>query len=213
MQVQRYCKNNPSRYGAAMDAAIALGVGFVAGVRHAADPDHVLAIAQLSRPGTSALTASKTAISWGLGHSTTIMVLGSGFVATGAAMPEGAGAVAQLAVAVMLVVLAWRAPRPAHAAHVGRRAAVVGLVHGAAGAGGATVLALGAASTAPIALLSLALMCLGTMGAMVALTYGFVIGSARLTPRLLDVALRLSRLLAVGLAVVIAGSVLAPLFS
>jgi high-affinity nickel permease len=85
---------------------IALGLGLVSGVRHATDPDHVLAMTQLARPGTNAFTASKTALSWGLGHSVTVMALGSAFIATGTAIPERAATVAQLAVAGKLVALA-----------------------------------------------------------------------------------------------------------
>ncbi|MBM4282796.1 MAG: hypothetical protein FJ137_19280 [Deltaproteobacteria bacterium] len=196
-----------------MDAELALGVGLVAGVRHAADPDHILVVSQLTRPGTSALTASKTALSWGLGHSVTIMAMGMVLVLTGSSLPDGAAVVAQLAGAVMLVALAWRPPQAASVPQVERRAAMVGLVHGAAGAGGAAVLALSATTSLSVAMLSLALMCLGTMAAMVALTCGFIVGSAHVSPPLLDGAVRLSRLLAVVLAAALAWSALSSLFT
>jgi len=209
--MQSCCNSKPDRYCEGVDAAIALGVGLVAGVRHAADPDHLLAVLQLARPGTNALTASKTALSWGLGHSVTIMGLGAVLVSTGASLPEGAAVAAQLAVAVMLVALAVRSAKPSSAVNVERRAAVVGLIHGAAGAGGATVLALSATTSPSVAMLSLALMCLGTMGAMVGLTFGLIAGSARVTTRLLDGAVTLSRVLAVALAAAIAWSALSSL--
>jgi hypothetical protein len=204
-------KKRSSRFNQ-VEAVIAVGVGLAAGLRHAADPDHVLAIAQLSQPGTSTLTASTTALLWGLGHSVTLMTFGSALVATGAVLPDRATAVTQLTVAVALLVLAWRAPRPARAAQVGRRAALVGLVHGAAGAGSAAIVALGSTRSACVALLTLAFMCFGNVVAMVALTYGLVRGSARLTPRLLTLVFRTSRLLAFGFAAAIVWSALPHFF-
>jgi hypothetical protein len=72
-----------------MEAVGALGVGIVLGIRHAADPDHVVAIVQLVRPGGGTTRAARTALCWGLGHSLTTLALGSVIVLGGIRAPAG----------------------------------------------------------------------------------------------------------------------------
>ena len=79
-----------------MEAVGALGVGIVLGIRHAADPDHVVAIVQLVRPGGGTTRAARTALCWGLGHSLTTLALGSVIVLGGIRAPAGLEAAAEL---------------------------------------------------------------------------------------------------------------------
>ena len=119
-----------------MQVVGALGIGIVLGIRHAADPDHVVAIVQLVRPGGGTTRAAQTALCWGLGHSLTTLALGSVIVLGGIRAPAGLEAAAELLVAAMLVGLAWKAPHLQTAAGVprsGLRATLVGLVHGNSG--------------------------------------------------------------------------------
>jgi hypothetical protein len=196
-----------------MEAVGALGVGIVLGIRHAADPDHVVAIVQLVRPGGGTTRAARTALCWGLGHSLTTLGLGSVIVLGGLRAPAGLEAVAELLVAAMLVALAWKAPHLQTAAGVprsGLRAILVGLVHGTAGAAGASVVALALVPDRSDAFLSLGAMCLGTTAAMLGLTVSLVATSAHLSTRILSGLVTGSRIVALAVAAVIAWSVAFP---
>ena len=70
------------RAGVEGDAAI---LGFLLGLRHASDPDHVVAISTIVARHRSAWAASRVGVAWGLGHSLTIVAVGSALVALGVA--------------------------------------------------------------------------------------------------------------------------------
>jgi hypothetical protein len=80
-------------------------LGFALGVRHAADPDHLAAIAALVARHRSPAAAARIGAAWGLGHSLMIFAVGGTFVAFRiTAVPSWARA-ADLAVAAILVTL------------------------------------------------------------------------------------------------------------
>jgi sulfite exporter TauE/SafE len=80
-------------------------VGFLLGIRHATDPDHVIAVSTiLSRHGSPVKAAIVGAL-WGLGHTFTILVVGAGIVLLGWVIPPRVGLSLELSVGVMLVVL------------------------------------------------------------------------------------------------------------
>lgn len=82
-----------------------LTFGFLLGVRHALDADHVAAVAALAT-GTSSLRGMcRLAAGWGTGHTVTILVLGSIAVALGASLPEGSAMMLERTVGVALVLL------------------------------------------------------------------------------------------------------------
>jgi len=82
-----------------------LAVGFFLGMRHATDPDHVIAITTIvtrqQKPGRAALTG----ISWGLGHTLTIFVVGAALILFGLVIPPRIGLSIELSVGLMLIVL------------------------------------------------------------------------------------------------------------
>jgi len=93
-----------------------LALGFVLGMRHATDPDHVIAVSTIVARHRSALGAALVGAAWGIGHSLTIFVVGGGIVLLGWVIPPRVGLSLELSVGVMLVVLgvvnlvgAWRA--------------------------------------------------------------------------------------------------------
>ena len=82
-----------------------LALGFFLGMRHATDPDHVIAISTIVSRYRTARSAAAIGIVWGIGHSITILLVGIGIVLFGWVIPSRLGLSMELAVGVMLVVL------------------------------------------------------------------------------------------------------------
>jgi high-affinity nickel-transport protein len=82
-----------------------IAIGFVLGIRHATDPDHVIAVSTITSREQSVTKAALIGVVWGIGHTLTIMAVGTGMILFRVAMPERVGLVLELAVAIMLVVL------------------------------------------------------------------------------------------------------------
>ncbi len=82
-----------------------LALGFVLGIRHAADPDHVIAVSTIVARHRGVRAAALAGAAWGLGHTLTILVVGSGIVLLGWVIPPRVGLSLELSVGVMLVLL------------------------------------------------------------------------------------------------------------
>ena len=81
------------------------GFGFVLGMRHATDADHVIAVTTiLSRTRRFAHSTLVGAL-WGLGHTITVMAVGILIIVFGVVIPPAAGLAMELAVAAMLILL------------------------------------------------------------------------------------------------------------
>lgn len=121
-------------------AALVL-LGFVLGMRHATDPDHVVAVSTIVSRERSLRAAAPVGALWGLGHTITILAVGGAIILFGIAIPPHVGLGMEFAVAIMLVVLGgWNVATAHGHAHDekprrGRtlRPLFVGVVHGLAG--------------------------------------------------------------------------------
>ena len=82
-----------------------LALGFALGIRHATDPDHVVAVTTIVARQRSVKGAAAIGAAWGLGHTLTILVVGSGIIVFKWVIPPRLGLTMELAVAVMLIVL------------------------------------------------------------------------------------------------------------
>jgi high-affinity nickel-transport protein len=80
-------------------------LGFFLGMRHATDPDHVVAVTTIVTRHRSRPAGALIGAVWGLGHTLTILVVGAGIVLLGWAIPPRLGLALELAVGVMLVAL------------------------------------------------------------------------------------------------------------
>ncbi len=85
-----------------------LGLGFVLGVRHALDVDHLAAISTLVATRRSLGGASRLGALWGLGHTVALLVVAAGVIAFQAEIPPAVGRALELGVAVMLIALGAR---------------------------------------------------------------------------------------------------------
>jgi high-affinity nickel-transport protein len=82
-----------------------LALGFFLGMRHATDPDHVVAVTTIVSRHRRAGAAAAIGAAWGVGHSLTILIVGGGIILFGWVIPPRLGLSLELAVGVMLVVL------------------------------------------------------------------------------------------------------------
>lgn len=118
-------------------------LGFVFGMRHATDADHVIAVATIVGRERQVGPAAMIGALWGVGHTTTLALVGGAMIVLGVVIPERVAQWMELAVGVMLVVLGiaalwglrrlWGrrhyAPLAADTRHVHARGGTVGRPH------------------------------------------------------------------------------------
>ncbi|MDO9711884.1 HoxN/HupN/NixA family nickel/cobalt transporter [Paracraurococcus lichenis] len=89
-----------------MLAALSLSMlGFFLGMRHATDPDHVVAVSTIVARQPSLRAALLIGSLWGLGHSLTIVAVGGAIILFAAVIPPRLGVTMEMGVALMLIVL------------------------------------------------------------------------------------------------------------
>lgn len=82
-----------------------LALGFLLGMRHALEADHLAAVATLATRSRSVGQTVLQGVAWGTGHTLTLMLFGGTVLVLGLVVPERAAQALELAVGVMLVVL------------------------------------------------------------------------------------------------------------
>jgi hypothetical protein len=82
-----------------------LAIGFVLGMRHATDPDHVIAVSTIVSRERSILKAGLIGVLWGVGHTLTILVVGAGIIVFDLAIPARVGLTMEFSVGLMLILL------------------------------------------------------------------------------------------------------------
>jgi ABC-type nickel/cobalt efflux system permease component RcnA len=100
-----------------MDASItaALTLGFVLGLRHALDPDHLVAVSTIVSEHKSVARSSLVGTFWGLGHTASLLAISVVILLLRTSIPKHTSLWMELPVALMLVVLGintlWRTLR------------------------------------------------------------------------------------------------------
>ena len=74
-------------------------------MRHALDPDHVIAVSTIVSRQRNAWTAAVIGSLWGVGHTLTIMVVGGAIILFGVVIPPRIGLAMEFSVALMLILL------------------------------------------------------------------------------------------------------------
>jgi ABC-type nickel/cobalt efflux system permease component RcnA len=82
-----------------------IAVGFFLGMRHATDPDHVIAVTTIVSRQRNLLKAALTGIFWGIGHTLTIFVVGSAIILFDVVIPARIGLSMEFSVGLMLILL------------------------------------------------------------------------------------------------------------
>jgi high-affinity nickel permease len=173
-----------SSYGASF--WIVLAVAVLLGLRHATDPDHLVAVTTLvaSERERAACRAGELGLAWGLGHAVTLFAFGLPVLLLNGLLSQRLQQVAETAIGFVIVYLAlrlllrWRRgelfhPHPdAHGARTHRSAFGIGLLHGMAGSAGVGVLVLASVRSTGLAVTSLVLLAVFTAVSMSLLSSG-----------------------------------------
>ncbi len=89
-----------------------LGIGFLLGMQHALEADHIAAVSSIAARRTDVGDIVKHGLTWGLGHTLTLFVVASAAILLGHAIPDRLAGPLETAVGVMLVGLGahvlWR---------------------------------------------------------------------------------------------------------
>ncbi len=89
---------------------VVCAVAILLGLRHATDPDHLTAVSTLiaTEDDRGARRAGRLGLSWGLGHATTLFLLGLPVVLFGSYLPERVQQAAEVAIGLVIMALAGR---------------------------------------------------------------------------------------------------------
>jgi high-affinity nickel-transport protein len=101
-----------------------IGIGFFLGMRHATDPDHVIAVTTIVTQQKRTSRAALIGMMWGVGHTVTIFIVGAAIILFNLVIPTRLGLTMELSVGFMLILLGvwnlvsfWRdMPKPVEAA-------------------------------------------------------------------------------------------------
>lgn len=80
-------------------------LGFVLGMRHSTDPDHVIAVTAIVSRERRIRDAAFIGVLWGIGHTVTIVLVGGAIVLFSLVIPPRVGLTMELSVALMLILL------------------------------------------------------------------------------------------------------------
>jgi hypothetical protein len=80
-------------------------IGFFLGMRHATDPDHVIAVSTIVSRERSLPRAALIGAFWGLGHTITIVIVGAAIILFNVVIPPRLGLTMEFAVGLMLILL------------------------------------------------------------------------------------------------------------
>jgi high-affinity nickel permease len=88
---------------------VALGIAFVLGLRHASDPDHLVAVTSLvAADGGDTRRATRLGAWWGLGHAAALLAIGIPLIAFKTGLPAWLESAAEKAIGVVILLLALR---------------------------------------------------------------------------------------------------------
>ncbi|PLT27890.1 LysE family transporter [Peribacillus deserti] len=134
-----------------------LALGFVLGIKHAIEPDHVIAVSTIASQSKKLIRSSLAGVFWGIGHTATLFIVGIILLLMKGEIPEKWSMSLEFLVGIMLVVLGIstiRSLKKKHNPHHAHnkesmnsgysvsylKSMVIGLVHGLAGSGAMVLL-------------------------------------------------------------------------
>src|SRR5258708_23000563 len=82
-----------------------IAIGFFLGIRHATDPDHVIAVTTIVSRQNKISRAALTGIFCGVGHTLTIVVVGTAIILFLVVIPARIGLSMEFSFALILIIL------------------------------------------------------------------------------------------------------------
>lgn len=150
-----------------------LTLGFLLGIKHATDADHVVAVTTMASKQRNLKRAALIGATWGIGHTLMIMVVGIAIILFHMSIPPGLQNLFELFVAAALIILGiltLTGTTERFHTHDLARPFVVGLIHGLAGSATVALIILGSITDQTIAILYLGIFGFGTIVGMMTIT-------------------------------------------
>ncbi|OAH52798.1 urease accessory protein UreH [Domibacillus aminovorans] len=82
-----------------------LALGFVLGIKHAIEPDHIIAVSTIASQSKKLLRSSLAGVFWGIGHTATLFIVGIIFILMKDEIPAEWAMSLEFLVGIMLVYL------------------------------------------------------------------------------------------------------------
>src|SRR2546423_10390643 len=102
-------KTSVSFYDANMDYTLfALGLGFLLGLKHATEADHLVAVTTIVSEQRSVARSALVGAMWGVGHTAALLAAGVVVILLEVTIPERVAAALEFCVALMIVFLGSR---------------------------------------------------------------------------------------------------------
>jgi sulfite exporter TauE/SafE len=132
-----------------------LALGFILGIKHAIEPDHVIAVSTIASQSKKLWNASLAGVFWGIGHTATLFIIGIILILLKGEIPEKWAMSLEFLVGIMLVYLGIKSIFSFKNIHIHHhqhdhkhqhkkttylQSMLIGLVHGLAGSGAMVLL-------------------------------------------------------------------------
>lgn len=170
-----------------------LVLGFILGIKHAFDTDHIIAVSTMVTEQKNAAKAALIGTFWGIGHTATLLAVGLIVLVLNVSIPDTVSAYFELIIAVILIVTGIQSlitkshSFHAHSHHHGeqthahihtghhhdrrRRSFLIGALHGLAGSGALMVLVLATIQSTPLGIIYILLFGIGSIISMTAISF------------------------------------------
>jgi hypothetical protein len=178
----------------------ASALGFLFGMRHAIEPDHIAAVSTIVSNEKDFRRSARVGLAWGIGHTLVLLLVGGSLLVLRLEFPERLSSAVELGVGLVLIALGAanlrRAAREGrrgplhvhshgpgthlhagavHHVHVGRfvlatRPLILGLLHGFAGTGALAAMILASMPTITSGVIYIAVFGAGSMAGMTLVT-------------------------------------------
>jgi branched-subunit amino acid transport protein len=169
-----------------LTAVSVLGFGFLLGLRHSVEADHLAAVSTLVGERRSVFRASLVGGVWGVGHTISLSAVGAAVILLKLQISESWEKTLEFLVAAMLIALGasaiWKTARGAaekveteqsSLRRFGARSLVVGMIHGLAGSAALTLIVAASISPPLLALIFIVIFGVGSIGGMVLASFLF----------------------------------------
>lgn len=158
-----------------------LGIGFLLGLKHALEPDHIIAVSTIASKQKSLFHSSLLGVFWGIGHTLTLLGVFLILAITKGSIPEKWGMAFEMGVGVMLVYLGIVSLRTLKRKNIKRerkeskqlflKSMFIGQIHGLAGSAAMTLLVVSVVDSMKDAVLYIGIFGTGTILGMLLFTF------------------------------------------
>lgn len=137
-------------------------LGFLLGIKHAIEPDHVIAVSTIASESKSLKRSVFAGVYWGIGHTATLFIVGMFLIAAKNTITDTVALSLEFTVGIMLVSLGLNSilkfmkhpphhthdiPNQVKKSHTHIKSFFIGLVHGLAGSAAMVLLTMSTVST------------------------------------------------------------------